>query len=178
MPRESERLSALDATVFREQLRQALQAAFGAWERAEGTGLDAEQWFAVLADAVQAEAGDWPVAIELCGFALAEIDGPAQTPWAVESLRRSSAAMVLTEALAGLEPGDLATPESAKAFFARLRRRLRASQGLRGQDVMDAIRASLTGSQRGPCLGIVAALLGPSRARHRLEEQLTCLRSA
>jgi glutamyl/glutaminyl-tRNA synthetase len=47
--------------------------------------------------------------------------------------------------------------------------------GLRGRDVMFPIRAALTGTMVGPCLGVVASLLGYERCRGRLREALTGL---
>jgi len=69
----------------------------------------------------------------------------------------------------------LATPDRAKLFFQELRHRFRDTMGLRGRYVMFPIRAALTGTMVGPCLGIVASVLGYERCCSRLREALDTL---
>lgn len=180
MANACERLSALPPEAFAARLQQELSDRYGRWQHAEGTALTPSGWFATLAQAVQAEAPDWPTAVLLCRFALAEEAEalPKDSLWTNEMLTRPTSAVILSATLAALRPEATATPEDAKEFLREVRHLLRASHGLRGQEVMETIRAALTGMQRGPCLGIVVALLGAVRTRQRLEEQLTCLQSA
>ncbi|MHB1319257.1 MAG: hypothetical protein ACYCYF_11635, partial [Anaerolineae bacterium] len=107
-------------------------------------------------------------------FALAAAN-PLPTPEAQEALGDPSAPQVLKAFLAGLSPECTDTPENANAWLTELRHALRDSDSLRGKQVMFPIRAALTGSLRGPCLGIITSLLGPGRCRERVQEALdTC----
>ena len=65
--------------------------------------------------------------------------------------------MSLEAFLAGVTAEGIDTPERANAWLTELRHTLRDSDGLRGKQVMFPIRAALTGSLRGPCLGIITS---------------------
>ena len=174
MANAPERLTSLEAGVFQERLRAELIAACSCWHRAEGTDLDAITWFTTLAAAVQAEAQDWQDALALCRFAFSDAPGDRSSAWAAEVLGRPEAGAVIGTALEVLQPDTLRSPEVANAFWREMRHLLRDSHGLRGRAVMDVLRAALTGQPRGPCLGIVGALLGFDRTQQRLEEQRGC----
>ncbi len=178
MANAPDRLLTLNASAFQERLRCELLKVYGAWQAAAGTGLECAEWFGTLAEAIQAEAPDWPTAVELCRFAFVDRIVVSQPSWASDVLARPSVRTILSYTLASLSTVSVSTPAAAKAFFQEMRHALRRSQGFRGQEVMEAIRAALTGTQRGPCLGIVAALLGLARVQQRLQEQLACLPSS
>jgi hypothetical protein len=174
MANTPERLASLDSGAFRARLRQLLIVTYGCWERAQGTGLGAAAWFEALAEAVQAEAQDWQDAMALCRFAYIDEPDVLASDWATEALSRTCCKSVIATAADALRPESLRSIEAANAFWREVRHLLRESDGLRGREVMDVLRAALTGQSRGPCLGIVGALLGPVRTRQRLEEIREC----
>lgn len=153
-------------------LRQALVATYGRWESASGTAHGAEDWYCILADALAAEARSLPEAVEVGAFAFIQ-RVVRFTPEAQEALLGVGASASLSRCLGTLTSQDLATPASAAGFFQGLCHCLRATLGLRGIEVMQPIRASLTGGLRGPCLGIVASLLGTERCMRRLRDTLS-----
>ncbi len=164
---------ACDESV-REAYRAGLEAAYGRWERAEGTVHTPEAWFAILCEAVAQEAKTLEEMVALSAFAFVE-RLTAYTPEAVEALQGPMALEVLRRAREALTEEALATPESANAYFRVLRHHFRDAAGLRGKLVMFPIRAALTGTMVGPCLGVVASLLGARRAAQRLEEAIQAL---
>jgi len=147
-------------------LKERLLAAYGRWEASEGTAHDPEAWFRILADALHAEAATPQGAVALARFALAE-RLPEPTPKAHEALADPWARAVLEHFAETVTPLDLSTPELANSFLRELRHHFRDTAGLRGQRVMFPIRAALTHTMVGPCLGITASLLGPTRCRER-----------
>lgn len=166
-----------DRQAVIEQVRPRLLAAYGRWEAAEGTAHDAETWLALLVGAAQEEAATLSEMVRLAAFALAK-ERPALDAEAQDALAGPSAAQVLAYAFERLDAEALATPESANARLRELRHHWREAAGLRGRLVMFPIRAALTGSLAGPCLGIVTSLLGPVRCQQRLAETLACLTTA
>lgn len=160
-----------------EMVRPRLVAAYGRWQAAEGTAYDAEAWLALLVGAAQEEAATLAEIVRLCAFALSE--GPPQPGGeAAETLRDPQAGPVLTRALATLDAGDLASPEAAGEYLRGLRHYWRDAAGLRGRQVMFPLRAALTGSLTGPCLGLVLSLLGVARCKQRIEEALSWIAAA
>jgi len=150
-----------------ELLRPRLIAAYSRWHRAEGTSHTPEGWLAILADAVRQESACLSEAAELAAFAFAgRVD--TMTAEALASLQGDHVPAVLQECLARINPDGLETPGRAAAFFQVLRHHFRDMLGLRGRQVMFPIRAALAGSMIGPCLGIVASLLGSERCQDRL----------
>ena len=174
MANTPDRLASLDSGVFRARLRPLLIATYGCWERAQSTGLGEAAWFEALTEAVQAEAQDWQDAMTLCRFAYSDEPGALASDWATEVLSRPCCQSVIAIAIDALRPESLRSIEAANVFWREVRHLLRESDGLRGREVMDVLRAALTGQSRGPCLGIVGALLGPIRTRQRLEEIREC----
>ena len=157
-----------------ELLRPRLVAEYGRWHRAEGTSHTPEGWLAILADAVRQESACLSEAAELAAFAFAgRVD--TMTAEALASLQGDHVPAVLQECLARINPDGLETPGRAAAFFQVLRHHFRDMLGLRGRQVMFPIRAALAGSMIGPCLGIVASLLGSERCQDRLCAALEAL---
>jgi len=148
-------------------LRPRLTEAYGRWHRAEGTAHSSAGWLAILAGAAQQECACLDDAVHLSGFAF-EDRVHTITSEARAALEGPDALAVLQVCLARLCPEALNTPERAAAFFQELRHHFRDMSGLRGRQVMFPIRAALTGTMMGPCLGIVASLLGAGRCRDRL----------
>ncbi|MHB1296855.1 MAG: hypothetical protein ACYC4R_17910 [Anaerolineae bacterium] len=148
-------------------LRPRLVAAYGVWERSAGTCEEPEIWYGRLVEATRAEASTLAEMEALCAFALAA-ERPELTADAAQVLAEAWAPAVLRRCLDTLSEKALRTPEQAAEFLRGLRHDLRDSRGLRGIQVMHPIRAALTGSLIGPCLGIVASLLGLERCKRRL----------
>jgi hypothetical protein len=167
---ESERLG--------ELLKPRLVQAYGRWEAASGSAHDADAWYAILVRAVQLESSTLEQTVALCEFALAS-DRVALANHAGLWTKAAHAAWddpytgdVLRRCLDTLEPEHLATPDAAARYFQALRHYFRETAGVRGQRVMSAVRAVLTGSMTGPCLGIVASLLGWQRCVERIRNGL------
>lgn len=159
---------------LREAFRAALVAAYGRWERSEGTAHAPEAWFTILCEAVAQEAKTLDEMVMLSAFAFVErIE--AYTPEAAEALQGPMALEILCRAYETLSEEALATPESANAYFRALRHHFRDTAGLRGKLVMFPIRAALTGTMVGPCLGVVGSLLGKVRTAQRLREAILSL---
>jgi hypothetical protein len=91
------------------------------------------------------------------------------TAKAREAWNDTCTSAVLRRCLDTLRPEHLVTPESAARYFQELRHYFRDTAGVRGQRVMSSVRAALTGSMSGPCLGIVSSLLGWQRCIDRIE---------
>ena len=157
-----------------ERLRPRLEQTYGRWHSAQSTVHVPEAWLRILVEGLQGEAHTLQEMVRLSAFAFVErfagADAEAQT-----ALSDTWAASVLRHCLRTLSPEALATPLLANAFFRDLRHHFRASAGIRGRQVMFPIRAALAGSMQGPCLGVVATLLGSSLCAQRIEECLACL---
>jgi nondiscriminating glutamyl-tRNA synthetase len=163
-----------DQRTLIEQLRPRLVAVYGRWEAAEDTAHDAEEWLSLLVGAAQEEAATLSEIVALAAFALAA-ERPDLTGEAQEALAVPIAAQVLSHAAERLDAEALATPELANARLRELRHHWRDAAGLRGRLVMFPLRAALTGSLTGPCLGIVTSLLGSDRCRQRIAEAVEWL---
>lgn len=157
-------------------LRPRLERAYGQWHQAAGTAHPPENWLAILAGALQQEAACLEGAVALARFAFANRVG-TMTSEASATLEDRYADIVLASCLQRLRPSEVATPEHAKLFFRELRHHYRDTRGLHGRQVMYPIRAALTGTMIGPCLGVVASLLGYERCRRRLREALDALQA-
>ncbi|NLT74022.1 MAG: glutamate--tRNA ligase [Chloroflexi bacterium] len=165
------RLQRAERGRIADLMRPRLSEAYGRWEAAEGTAHDRETWYCHLVGAAQEEATTLSDMVRLCAFALAS-ERPEMSAEAAGTLEDQWAPAVLAAFLKELSEEALATPQSANEWLTGLRHAIRDSDGLRGRQVMFPIRAALTGSLRGPCLGIVTSLLGQSRCRERVEEVL------
>lgn len=162
-------LQRADRGHIADLLRPRLEEAYGRWEAAEGTAHAPEHWYSLLVGAAQEEATTLSDMVVLCAFALAP-HPPDTTEEAQQALAEPQAARALSAFLDGLTAAAISTPEAANAWLTELRHALRDSDGLRGRQVMFPIRAALTGSLRGPCLGVVTSLLGEQRCRQRAQE--------
>jgi glutamyl/glutaminyl-tRNA synthetase len=171
MPPDEPFVRHLPPAELAEQLRGPLQARYGACERSTGTAHSAEVWFELLVTAIQAEAHTLAEAIALAEFALAEAPS-ALTPEAAAALAGPATERVLRRFGDTVEAAALATPASANAWLSELRQHFRESEGLRGREVMLPLRAALTGTLVGPCLGNVTTLLGVTRCRQRVARTL------
>jgi glutamyl/glutaminyl-tRNA synthetase len=150
------------------QLKPLLARVYGAWEHAEGTAHTPEIWYRLLVTALQAEAKTLDEAVALAAFCLAERIGVV-TPEAQRALQGEHVSRVLRRFADTVSAPALATPELANGYLGELRRHFRDSEGLRGREVMFPLRAALTGSMVGPCLGNVTSLLGMGRCVERVE---------
>jgi nondiscriminating glutamyl-tRNA synthetase len=160
------RRNALDS----DSVRRVFQATFGRWHAAEGSAHTPEEWYAILAEALIQECASLQELVALAGFAFVERITHF-TAEAQDALLGAGAQPVLRHCLGSLTEEALATPKAAADYFQTLRQRFRQT-GLRGTQVMMPIRAALTGTLKGPCLGKVASLLGLRRCRARLERIL------
>lgn len=135
-----------------------LVEAYGAWHRAGGTDLDPDAWSDSLLRAVKDELTCLSDIVSASRFAFV---GQVQPdPAAAQALSVPTARAVLkafVERCGSVERWD---HDSADALFRGLRADLKALDGLTGKQVMQPIRAALTGSLAGPCLVAVANLLG------------------
>ena len=162
---------ALDTALVGSLLRPKLEAAYGCWERSGSTAHNAEEWYRILVAAIQKEATSLDDMVVLSAFALTD-QVTMLTPDAQEALGGEWMREVLERCRDTLSQEGLATPEAANLYFQGLRHYFRDHRGLRGRQVMYPIRAALTGTMIGPCLGIIGSLLGPERCRRRLEDRL------
>lgn len=162
-----------DSPSLIAEYRAQLMQAHGAWARPEGTAHTPEAWEQILRRAVAAESASVPEMVALSAFAFVE-RVTFLTPEAVAALQEEYASLVLQSCHGALAEEALCSPEVAKEWLRALRHEFRATHGLRGKLVMFPLRAAWTGSMVGPCLGIVASLLGCARCRSRLEDHLSC----
>lgn len=160
-----------DPVRVRAELRLRLMKVYGRWEHSEGTAYIPEAWFEVLAGALQQEANTFEQMVALSEFAFVERVS-SFTPEAQQALKEEWSPIVLRRCREALTEEALATPTSAQDFFRDLRHEFRDRAGLRGRQVMFPLRAALTGTMVGPCLGVVASLLGLARCLRRLEDAL------
>lgn len=163
--------AALDTTVVGALLKVKLEAAYGCWERSFGTAHPAEEWYSILVGAIKEETASLDDMVALSAFALTE-RSTFPTAEAGEALAGAWAREVLDHCYDTLNHEALATPETANLYFQGLRHHFRDQRGLRGCQVMYPLRAALTGTMVGPCLGIVGSLLGFERCRRRIEDKL------
>jgi hypothetical protein len=161
----------VDPEHAREALRPLLEQTFGRWEASAGTAYAAETWYATLVTALAQEAKSIPEMVALSAFAFEE-RVTRLTPAAQEALAGPWAPQVLRHCLDTLTPDAVASSQAAAEYLRALRHHWRDVAGLRGQQVMFPLRAALTGTMVGPCLGIVLSLLGWDRCRQRLQDRL------
>ncbi|MFH1084769.1 MAG: hypothetical protein V1772_03275 [Chloroflexota bacterium] len=162
-----------EPTALGELMRPLLVGAYGRWEWADGSAHAPDAWYRLLTEAVQPEARSLDDLVALAAFAY----GPRVTAWTGEAqaaLAEPWAPAVFARCYATLSAAALASPEVAKGYFRDLRHALRDEAGLSGRQVMFPLRAALTGSMRGPCLGVVATLLGVVRCQQRIEAVWIC----
>ena len=161
-------MRAMPLHVIRERARPFLLRAYGTCERCAGTAHTPYAWLDILVDALRAETTSLETLADAAAFCL--LDSPlVLTAEAQEALAAPWAQLVLDACAAQLRPEHLRSAEGANQFFTQLRRETKARHGLTGRQVMFPLRAALTGTLVGPCLGVVATLLGPQRCRERLD---------
>jgi nondiscriminating glutamyl-tRNA synthetase len=165
-------LRTADAQRVRQLVRPRFEAAYGRWQNAEDTAHTPEAWLGILVGAAQEEAATLSEVVALAEFAFVE-RVIRLTPEAEEALGGEWVPEVLRTCRDTLTQGALATPQSANRHFQDLRHHFRDAAGLRGRQVMFPVRAALTGSLTGPCLGVVSSLLGLTRCVRRLEDALS-----
>jgi len=152
-------------------LQPRLEAAYGAWERSQGTVYDAQEWYDLLVSSLQAEATTLDHMVGLSRFCFVE-RVTEFTEEARQALAGEGAHEVLAYCHRTLTAEAMATYDEAAQFYQQMRHHFRETAGLRGRQVMFPIRAALTGTLVGPCLGIVTTLLGYTRCLERLEDSL------
>lgn len=153
-------------------MRAQLELAYGRWHRAEGTAHTPEDWLSILYHATAQEAATAEEMAALSAFAfLDRVEHLSEE--AAAALQGPDADQVLSYVLQTLNEESLTTPESANAYLRQVRHRFRDLCGLRGKLVMFPLRAALTGTMIGPCLGVVISLLGSERCRQRIRARLS-----
>jgi nondiscriminating glutamyl-tRNA synthetase len=163
------RLQRADTARIAELVRPRLEAAYDRWHAAEGTLHEPESWFQILVSATQEEASTLNEMVELAAFAFQ--DGvETLTDEARDALADEWARPVLAHCVETVSEDALATPQRANLYFKELRHYFRDTAEIRGRRVMFPVRAALTGSVTGPCLGVVSSLLGKKRVVERLED--------
>ncbi len=153
------------------RLRPLLVRRYGRWNYSEETAHSPERWFEILICALKEEAATISEMVDMSSPFLTERVS-YETVDVGKWLRDPCAPSVFRRCLQTLSDEAVSTPEAAKAFFREQRHFFRERQGLRGMRVMFPLRAALTGSMVGPCLGVVATLLGAGRCRERLQRAL------
>lgn len=166
-----QRLRTADTGRVSALLQPRLEAAYGAWKRAQGTAYNAQEWYDLLVSSLQAEAATLDHMVALSRFCFVERITEF-TDEARQALAGEGARDVLAYCRRTLTAEAMATPDEAARFYQQMRHHFRDTAGLRGRQVMFPIRAALTGTLVGPCLGIVTALLGYTRCLERLEDRL------
>jgi len=148
-------------------MRPQFVARYGRWEASAGTSHTPGEWCNILLGALQQEAHTLDELAEMAGFALSAL-GITLDKGAREALQGEWALPVLKRCAQELTQKALVTPIAANAFFRELRHYFRDRAHIRGKRVMLPIHAALAGSLQGPCLGIVASLLGLEQCQERL----------
>lgn len=166
-----QRLRTAEMSHVAALLRPRLEAAYGAWERSRGTAYDAQGWYDLLVSSLQAEVATLDQMVALGRFCFVERITEF-TDEARQALAGEGAREVLAYCQRALTAEAIALPDDAALFYQQMRHHFRDTAGLRGRLVMFPIRAALTGTLVGPCLGIVTALLGYTRCMERLEDCL------
>jgi glutamyl/glutaminyl-tRNA synthetase len=154
-------------TELMAQVEPHLLAAFGTTSRQEGTVFSAAEWLQTFVTSVTDEMVTLEDAVVL-GRPIFE-DQFTMTPEAEEALRGPSDRGVLSafvEGLPAIEPFDY---DTVNEYFRSLRARFKSEQALSGRQVMFPIRVALTGTLKGPCLVIIAILLGKRRCQQRAQ---------
>lgn len=99
-------------------------------------------------------------------------DPVEMSPEALEHLGTPKAHLALKELRESLPEEDTISPEAAEALFKGLRERLKSNQGLNGKQIMQPIRAALTGVTGGAHLTDIVVLIGADACRRRIDQAL------
>ncbi len=160
------RRSAADVAALTEPY---LRAAYGGVSRHEGTALSETEWRETFINAARDELATLHDVVEL-GRPIFE-DQLDPTPEAEQALRASAATTVLTAFAADLPDLEPFTYDVVNEYLRSLRYRFKTQHGIAGREVMFPIRAALSGTLKGPCLVVLAVLLGKERCLHRIQKE-------
>jgi glutamyl/glutaminyl-tRNA synthetase len=167
---ERQDLKPFSAREVSDLIRPRLAEAYGSPTRHEGTALSPERWLDTLAEAIHSELDCVSDAVDCARFAF--VDEVIQGSDALDALNQGGAAEVLRAFCDGWASLPEYDYDTADTFFRALRRQFKEAQGLSGVQVMQPIRAALTGSLEGPCLVVVSVLLGKDRCLERIRAAL------
>ncbi len=158
-----------------EQGSLLLEKTYGLSHRwtADGGYCAPVEWLRALIDSVRAEVKTVEDLPALARFAFVEVVDPG--PAALKALHSPQTPAVLGAFARQLGRLECASPEQVTALFETLRAEFRGRAGMRGRDVMFAVRSALTGMVEGPCLEVVVCLLGRARSIERVRRQLSLL---
>ena len=152
--------------------RPLLRAAYGCetqWTE-DGGYPSAHEWLTKLIASVHQELtrlDDLPAAVRF-----AFDDHIVVTAPMTEAVAHAWVKDVLTMFMERLQPLSRTEPEKIADLFKDLRAACKEKFGLRGREVMTAVRAALTGTIEGPCLEVVVCLLGRRRCLERVNRYL------
>jgi glutamyl-tRNA synthetase len=144
-----------------------LRDAYGQSERSEGTAYSADEWLELLVDSVREELDSLSEIPAHVAFVF--VDEVAFTGEARRALGLPTAGRVLEAFVERIEPVDRLDVAEAGSLLQQLRLLFKERDGLEVKEVLSPIRASLTGSLRGPSLAAVMALLGRERCIKRVK---------
>jgi nondiscriminating glutamyl-tRNA synthetase len=147
-----------------------LQSAFGRVSCHEGTALGETEWRETFATATRDEMATLQDVVEL-GQPLFE-DNFALTEEAKQALLAVAAPDVLSALAADLPGLEPFTYDAVNLYLRALRYRFKTERALAGREVMFPIRAALTGTLKGPCLVVLAILLGKERCLSRIRAEI------
>jgi glutamyl-tRNA synthetase len=145
-----------------------LREAYGTDDRSQGTAYTPQAWRELLVEHVREEVDHLDQIPGTVPFLFR--DGVDHTEQARAALSTPMAKMVvraLADSVASAGSLDLTEADS---ILRQLRTQLKAEENLAAREVMFPLRASLTGSLRGPSLAVITALLGKERCIRRLKE--------
>jgi glutamyl-tRNA synthetase len=169
-------LAQLDEATVTRLFIPYWHSAYGLADRAQGTGMTSGAWQRALALSVRGEVHALAEVVDRVRFAF--LDGIEPDVDAAQMLAQPYAPEVLSafmEGISAVEPFDF---DSIDAYVSDLRRRFKASHGVRSRDVMYVVRAALTGELGGPCLVDACRLLGRRRCVERAREALAAYQHA
>lgn len=155
--------------------RSMLREAYGCETRwtDDGGYPSAEEWLTKLIASVQQELtrlDELPAAVRFAFDDHMVVSAPM-----AEAIAHAWVKDVLAMFAERLQPLARTEPETIADLFKDLRAACKEKFGLRGRDVMTAVRAALTGTIEGPCLEVVVCLLGRRRCLERVNRFLNDL---
>lgn len=144
-----------------------LREAYGRDERSQGTVYSPSEWRDLLVDNVREEVDSLNQIPAIASFIfLDEIDYPDKARQVLSVPGARKVLKTFADSLDSLSSLDV---DSANSLLQELRAELKESEDLGPREVMFPIRASLTGTLRGPNLAAVMALLGKERCIQRVQ---------
>ena len=152
-----------------------LRETYGQDERSQGTAYSPQEWLELLVEHAREEVDSLNEIPGRVGFVfLDEIDYTAEVR---EVLSPSVVQEVLGKFVEMLNSAPSLDMAEASSLLQELRLRFRESENLKAREVMFPVRASLTGTLRGPSLAAVIALLGKERCVQRVSNSQDSLSS-